>query len=129
MISFMNTGITVSFSFGECEDKSIYARHYDVFQQKLGIDLSIYILESDQGVALKSICIERGIKHLACNRHLLVSIKYSRYSRIACQIVACESQLELNNIIEKYQKELEPIKDREKLREINTILKKNRDEI
>ena len=48
--------------------------------EKFQVTLTDKVLESDQGTALKAACIEFHLIHLACLRHLLVSLKYNHAS-------------------------------------------------
>lgn len=77
MIIIMNTGISISFSFGKSETEELYEKYFQTFKNETGIDLYIYKFESDQGVALQSIIKEKHIEHYICLRHLLASIKYN----------------------------------------------------
>ena len=55
MGSSMNTGIPLSFAFGEGETKELYNLHFKHFKSLFNIDLERFNFESDQGVSLLSI--------------------------------------------------------------------------
>ena len=77
--SSFSVSIPLGFSFGAAETKDLYELLFIYFKSKLDIDLSQYIIESDQGSALRSVCEHYGNEHLACLRHLLVSLRYDEF--------------------------------------------------
>lgn len=102
LASIKNTGVPLSFSFGSSEDKSLYMRHFDTFKKILNIDLTSYKFLSDQGTALIAVFNDLHIKHMACLRHLLVSLKISKYSYAIKNIISCSSKQELHNSLMFY---------------------------
>ena len=80
MGSLYNTGIGLGFSFGRGEDKQIYTELLQKLSTHLNYEFTQKILESDQGTALKAACDDFKMVHLACLRHLLVSLKFSEFS-------------------------------------------------
>ena len=124
MGSVMNIGIPLGFAFGSGEDKNLYERHFTAFATKTGIDLSKIVIESDQGSALKAICDEKGINHLACIRHLLVSLRFSSYSFAATKLIKAESEIDLNNYKAEFSKTFAAIEDEQELNDLNKILGK-----
>ena len=80
MASTQNIGISLDFSFGQSESKELYQQHFQTFQEELQIDLSQYVFLSDQGSAICAICDDFNVTNLCCLRHLLASLKYSKYS-------------------------------------------------
>ena len=77
MGSAYNTGIPLAFAFGNSEDKAMYLDLLQTFEQQVGVSLHNKVIESDQGSALKAAIAEFKMLHLACLRHLLVSLKYN----------------------------------------------------
>lgn len=102
MISTMNIGIPISFSFGHSENKKLYSRHFDTFSKTFGIDLTIFPFESDQGGALISLLEEKNIKYFICLRHLLKSLKYNEFSYDVSNILKCCSKEDLQNSLLTY---------------------------
>jgi hypothetical protein len=67
-----NVGVPIALSFGPAENNDLYDTFYATFRSLFNLDLSIYVVESDQGPALRSICTQYHNRHLAYLRHLLV---------------------------------------------------------
>jgi hypothetical protein len=101
MIEYMNVGIPVSFAFGSSENKELYNRHQDALKKHLGIDLNGFTIESDQGSALQAFTVEHAMTHLACLRHLLVSLRFSQYSYFAGILLKAVSHFDYANAVEK----------------------------
>lgn len=124
MASSMNIGIPLGFAFGNSEDKTLYERHFKAFSEKTGIKLGSYVIESDQGSALKAICDENFAVHLACLRHLLVSLHYSPYSYAASELLKCSSLFELNNALTVFSDCFAKITEESELCALNNVLNK-----
>jgi len=120
----MNIVIPHGFAFGSGEDKTLYDHHFQAFKEQTGIDLSKFIIESDQGSALTAICNEKSITHIACFRHLLVSLRFSHYSYAAGEILKCTSLLDFNNALTTFSDKFSQIKKEEELKELNAVLEK-----
>jgi hypothetical protein len=73
-IGIGNVGIPVALSSGPIKDTALSNTFYLRFRSLFNLDLSTYILESDQGSAFHAICSKYHNRHLACLRHLLVSL-------------------------------------------------------
>ena len=105
--SVCNVSVPLGFSFGKSETKDEYQLLFSFFKSKLNIDLSNYIIESDQGSALKSVCSDNSCIHLACLRHLLVSLKYDEFSYDAAKLVKAKSMTDFevicNILSERYK--------------------------
>jgi hypothetical protein len=123
MISYKNVGIPISFAFGASETKELYNKHFNALNKLLHIDISKFVMESDQGSALAAFCREHSMVHLACLRHLLVSLKRSEFSYIAWHLLKAETPFELNNVMQKFSGQFSqrPKTDIEKL---NVVLEK-----
>lgn len=124
MISIKNTGIPVSFAFGNSENKALYNKHFEIFQIKLGIDISKYYFESDQGTALLSIFDDYGVRHCACLRHLLVSLKFNKISFAISTILKCGSLFDLNNALIFYSDIFSNFTDPEDVKLRDNLLQK-----
>jgi hypothetical protein len=73
-VVIVNVGIPIALSFGLTEDSSLYDTFCTTLKSLLDIDLLTFIIESDQGSVLRAICAKYRNCHLACLRHLLVSL-------------------------------------------------------
>jgi hypothetical protein len=97
-----NVGIPLGVSFGPKESLDIYDCFYTFFDQH-NIDLRAYILESDQGAALKSIG-RRHPRHLFCLHHVLKSFgkNCGRFGPLVGNLIRARSQKELDVFMEVY---------------------------
>jgi hypothetical protein len=97
-----NVGIPLAVSFGPNESIELYDTFYTAFDS-LNIDLRIYILESDQGSALKAVGT-RHTRHLFCLRHVLKSLenKCGRFASLVGNLIRARSRKELDVLIELY---------------------------
>ena len=120
----MNIGIPLGFAFGSGEDKLLYEQHFNAFAAQTGISLSKYVIESDQGSALKAVCQEKCAAHLACLRHLLVSLRFSAFSFAVSEIIKCASQYDFDNALKTFAIEFEKIKTEKEITELNKVLAK-----
>jgi hypothetical protein len=66
---YRNVGIPLGFAFSLGETTELYEQHYRAFADLFGLDLSQYILESDQGAALCAICAAKHQTQLFRLRH------------------------------------------------------------
>ena len=124
MASTMNIGIPIGFSFGSCEDKILYERHFQSFAAQTSIDLSKFVLESDQGSALIAICEDHHMTHVACLRHLLVSLRFSAHSYAIGKILRCTTIFELNNALTTFSILFSKITDPDEMADLNKALGK-----
>ena len=119
MCSSFNVGVSVGFAFGCAEDKDLYNLFIDKFKAVIGVDLTAFCVESDQGSALRSVCDEFKQSHLACLRHFKVSLKTNVFSHAICSIISCRSEFELEKLLGEYSKQFAVIEDE---KEKNTLL-------
>jgi hypothetical protein len=89
-----NVEIRVALSFGPTEDTALYNTFYLTFRSLLSLALSPYILESDQGSALRAICSKYHNRHLTCLRHLLVSLGRKSLAWEIGNLVRCQTDFE-----------------------------------
>jgi hypothetical protein len=97
-----NVGIPVALSFGTHETVELYDSFYTAFSS-LGIDLRQYILESDQGAALKAVG-QRHPRHLFCLHHTLKSLdkKCGRFAPLIGNLLRVRSHEELGLLMRLY---------------------------
>jgi hypothetical protein len=98
-----NVGIPIALSFGPVEDTELYEMFYTILRELFGFDLSTYIIESDQGSALRAICRKYQNSHLACLRHLLVALGRGPFAFEIGNLVRCRSQTDFNRTKELYE--------------------------
>jgi hypothetical protein len=102
-----NTAIPLAFSFGASETTELYRNFYQLFQKRYGISIGKWIVESDQGPALKAICKENGNPHRICLRHFLARLKHPYFSVCVAEFVRARTEGEFNMIRESYFKFLQ----------------------
>jgi hypothetical protein len=87
----------MAISFGPRESIGLYDTFYQVFDREFGIKLKDYILESDQGSALKAVG-PRHPRHLFCLRHVLKSLHTKdccRFASLVGNLISARSEKEL----------------------------------
>ena len=124
MCSSYNVGVSLAFAFGGSEDRDLYNMFIEKFKSIIGIDLTNYYVESDQGSALRSVCDKFKKTHLACLRHFKVSLKTQKYSFIVCNLISCRSKFDFDNLAKTYAKMLKEINDAKDLKQLLTKLNK-----
>ena len=126
MASIGNSGIPLSFAFGPGETKSLYYLHFNTFRDILGIDLTTYTIESDQGSAIEAVCTENNINHIYCLRHFLASLKYNEFSYSVGLLLKFVSDKDFNQAKLTLTNEFKYITDLNKLKKLNKVLNKVR---
>jgi hypothetical protein len=98
-----NVGIPIAVSFGPVEDTALYETFYTTLMELFRFDLSTFTVESDQGSALRAICKKYQNPHLACLRHLLVSLGRGTFAFEIGNLVRCRSQVDFDRLKERYE--------------------------
>jgi hypothetical protein len=81
MAVFCNVGIPIAFAWGPAETRELYKMFDGSFQNLFQINLSNFVLESEQPTALQSIGSEYQVKrHLICVGHFLTCLKTKKHS-------------------------------------------------
>jgi hypothetical protein len=82
-----NVGIPLALSFGPKEDIALYDLLYMAFDS-LGVNIRRYILESDQGPALRRVG-QRRPRHRFCLRHVLQTVdqKCRRFGSLVANLL------------------------------------------
>ena len=125
MGSLYNTGVGLGFSFGRGEDKEIYSSLLREISRRYSYSFESKVLESDQGSALKSVADEFKMKHLACLRHLLVSLKYNEVSYLVGIILRTVSDTDYQRALNFINTFIdEKLTDENKITEANKIFQK-----
>ena len=124
MASICNVGIPLGFTFGPGEDKTIYKMFYDVFQEVINVDLSKFTIESDRGSALMAIAAEMDMEHLACNHHMLRSLKSTEFSQQIGELISCKCITDFDILKKHYAEEFSKFIGTEKIEILNNNLMK-----
>jgi hypothetical protein len=97
-----NVGIPLAYAFGPKESIELYDSFYTAFDV-FDINIRAYILESDQGSALKSVGT-RHPRHIFCLRHVLKSLQKGcgRFASLVGNLIRARAAIELNLLVEIY---------------------------
>lgn len=87
-----NTSIPLGFTFSPFEDSYLYKNIFQTFLEIANIDLSNFVIESDQGDELLSVCKKYHCKHLCCQRHLSLNLLKKKYGFEAYKLISCRCQ-------------------------------------
>ena len=98
MLSVCNVGIPVAFSFGDSENTDIYDQFFKVFMENYSIDLSKFVIESDQGKALTAICTKYNCTHIGCLKHLITSLGLGAFSKQVSELVSAKCTLDYETL-------------------------------
>jgi hypothetical protein len=90
-----NTAIPLALPFGSIEDSDLYEMFWSMFSTQFGIELSSFVLVSDQGVDLRKFARRHGFTHRFCLRHFLASLKDRIFSIFVHHAVKTHTELEL----------------------------------
>jgi hypothetical protein len=101
-----NTAIPLAVAFGHVEDFELSQQFWSVFQEQFGIDLSSFILVSDQGSGLRKFAREHHFTHRLCLRHFLATLKDRTFSIFVRYIVKVFTEEELEILLNVYREPL-----------------------
>jgi hypothetical protein len=90
-VAAANVGIPIALNFGPTENAELYDGFYLIFRSLFNLDLPRYVVESDQGPALRSICAKYGNQRVMCLRHLLVSLGRGPFAYEISNFMKCMS--------------------------------------
>lgn len=79
---------------------------------------------SDQGSPLKKAIKELGLDHIFCLRHLLVSLKKTRFAQQIGNLVSAINECDFNELNELYSKKWKEISDEKELNQLKRTLHK-----
>jgi hypothetical protein len=99
-----NVGIPIALSFGLTEDSSLCDASYITLKSLFDIDLSTFIIESHQGSVLHAICVKYYNRHLACLRHLLVSLCHGPFAFKIGNFIRCRGDGDFATLKTMYEK-------------------------
>jgi hypothetical protein len=109
MAVYCNVGVPLAFAFGVAETKGLYEQLYAEFMRLFQIDLSRYIVLSDQGIALRALCADHNQRQLFCLRHFLHSLKMKTFSLAVANLVKCRNQVEFDSLRQLYEDEFRTV--------------------
>jgi hypothetical protein len=101
-----NMAITLAVAFGHVEDFELYEQFWSVFQEHFGIDLSSFILVSDQGSGLRKFAREHHLTHRLCLRHFLATLKDRTFSVFVHYLVKVCTEEEVEIVLNVYREPL-----------------------
>jgi hypothetical protein len=96
-----NVGLPLDFSFGLQESIDLYDHFYTTFRNEHGINLTRYVLLSDQGAALKAIGRRQPL-HLFCLCHLLQGLNKYKHRQPIGNIVKARGRKEFEVLYRLY---------------------------
>jgi hypothetical protein len=102
-------GVPLGFAFGAAETVELSEQHFGAFNHLFGIDLSHYILESDQYLALCLLCSSKGHFQLFCLRHFLLSLKPKELSCQIGNLVKCRTEDDFESLRRMYEVEFQKV--------------------
>ena len=124
MFSICNVGIPIAFCFGNAEKADLYDMFFKNFNDLLHINLSQYVIESDKGTALASICSKYNCKHLGCLKHFLTSLGLCEFSKEIGELVSAKCHKDFDKLREIYSKQFSQYIHTEKIQDLQKILAK-----
>jgi hypothetical protein len=95
-----NTAIPLGFAFGPAETTELYEQFYTGFLEH-GVNLSEFIIESDQGPALISFCQKHMITQRFCLHHVLRTLKDPVFAVCDGDGVRARSDFEPRHIMDR----------------------------
>jgi hypothetical protein len=102
----------------------LYQQQYTAFAELFAIDLRQYVVESDQGSALRALCSRNGQIQLICFRHFLVSLKLKEFSVPVGNLVKCRTESEFETLNALDEREFRSVTDQKRHRLLLRTLKK-----
>jgi hypothetical protein len=87
------------------EDSSLYDAFSATLKSLFDIDLSTFIIESDQGSSLRAIWAKYRNRHLACLRHSLVSFRRGPFAFKTGNLVRCRGDGDFTTLKTMYEKQ------------------------
>jgi hypothetical protein len=114
MAVYCDVGVRLGFSFGIAETVELYQQQYTTFAELFAIDLRQYVVESDQGSALRALCARNGQTQLICLRHFLVSLKFKEFNVLVGNLVKCRTESEFETLKALYEGEFHSVADQKR---------------
>jgi hypothetical protein len=114
MAVYGNVGVPLGFSFDVAETTELYQQQYIAFAELFAIGLRQYVVESDQGSALRALCARNGQTQLICLRHFLVSLKLKEFSVPVGNSVKYQTESEFQTLKALYEAEFRSVTDQKR---------------
>jgi hypothetical protein len=96
-----NTAFPIAFAFGPGETAELYELFYTEFE-KYEVNLGQFIVESDQGGALRSTFQKHGNRQLICLHHFLRTLKDRNFGFQVASLVKCRSEAEIELLYTRF---------------------------
>ena len=122
-ISF-NTSIPIGFTFSPIEDDKLFNSVFKTFLEITNVDLSQFIIESDQGPSLIKSFSGYHCQHLCCLRHLLANLQKKKYGFEASKLVSCKCQKDFLTLTGQFNSIFQKITDSKEIEKLNKTLLK-----
>jgi hypothetical protein len=104
LIAVSRTGaVALAFAFGRIESAELYELFWTLFHEELHIELSEYILESDQGSGRWKFARLRLFTHRFCMGHFLASLKDGICPVYVHYLVETRTEHEFGVLCESYR--------------------------
>jgi hypothetical protein len=114
MAIYCNVGVPLGFSFGVTETVKLDQQQYAAFAEFFAINLRQYVVESDQGSALRTLCARNGQTQLIRLRHFLVYLKLKEFSVPVGNLVKCWTASEFETLKALYEMEFRSVTDQKR---------------
>jgi len=124
MLSICNVGIPVAFCFGDSENTELYDMFFKVFKENYYIDLSTFVIESDQGKALSAICSKYKCKHIGCLKHLITSLGLGPFSKQVSDLVSAKCDMDYETLRKMYSEKFSEYINTDSFKELEKTLGK-----
>ena len=109
-----NTGIPVGFSFSTIEDVELYDLVFETFLEITGIDLTMFTIESDEGINLMKSLTAHNCKHLSSLRHLLANIQKKKFGYEVSKLVSCRCHKDFETLSSQFNSIFKALNSTEK---------------
>ena len=117
-----NTGIPVGFSFSKIENCDLYDIVFETFLEIVGVDLSQFQIESDEGQFLLQSLSNRRCKHLSCLRHLQANVQKRKYGFQVSKLVSARCKKDFESLVQKFESIFQKIDEEKDLSSLEDTL-------
>jgi hypothetical protein len=101
-----NTAVPLAFAFGRVEDSGLYQMFFSIFYEIFQIDLSDYILETDQGSALVKFARDHAFRQRFCLRHFIANLKDHTFAVFVYHLIKTRTETEFRTLAEGQRPQL-----------------------
>ncbi len=93
-------------------------------KKKFDINLGKYVVESDHGTALTTVCNNHNCKHLGCLKHFLTSLGLNEYSKQVGELVSAKCIKDFETLRTLYSRQFSKITSHESKQQMMKTLDK-----